>query len=189
MKRILTVVVLILAACGGDEVASELDSTTTVPPNTTVASGTIRFSDPSVPVVLEIPELWREGKAPIGIAAAFYAPSDDNAVSERLTVGVVDDEGEFTLAAVAVLVSNGIAERQGPNAVLSTSTTTIGTDDRPAEVIRYNFRLGSERSIATTWLAEAAGQIVAITFYADPENPVLYTDLVDQVLATAEFEN
>ena len=86
--------------------------------------------------------------------------------------------------------TDGGNRRPGEDLVYDSSVAKLGPmGDALAEVIRYNVRRGSETSLVTTWLAEAAGQIVAISFYADPEDPVLYTELIDEVLATAEFQS
>jgi hypothetical protein len=188
MRRTLAAAALLLAACSGGDAAATSTTTTSTPPPPALAPGAVRFGDPSVPVVLEIPPLWRVATPRAGTAAVFYAPSDNNLVAERVTVGLADDQGEFTVTAVAELAATALASEYGPGSILATSTDTVGSDERPAEVIEFRWETSREEGTATQWLVEAGGQFVALTFYVDPAEPELYRPAVDRLLTTAVFE-
>lgn len=210
MKRPIAIAVCVLslvaASCGGGNAGA--GSTTTLSQPSSAAPGattaapatTVTTTLPSVPttgeawdlseieIELEQPELWRAVSAPPdGADIAVYAPSDNNAVAERLLIKAVALNASDSVIAQVEDATNDLEAAYENVAVLAANPTTIGADQVPAQQLRFTWEQGTEAGVGWRWIAPAETQLIYITFLADLSEPSLYLQDVQNVLLTAVF--
>lgn len=197
MKRravllLLVLLAVVAAGCGGDD-DSAASSTTTAPTSTieTTAAPVVTTMPGSIgldEIEVDIPELWRMvGSPPEGADVAIYAPSDNNPVAERLLLTAVPLDAAATEAARVEEATNDLEAHYVAVVPLGTARTSVGTDARPAQVLRFTWEQPREAGVGWRWVFPADTELIYVTFLADLSEPQLYLSLIEDMLATARI--
>ncbi len=189
-----------IGACGSDgtidagaATTSETAPPTTAGPATTAVSTDSTTIPPTeawdlggLEIRLDQPVLWRVvGSPPDGADAAVYAPSDNNAVAERLLVKAVPLDRTGSLVAQVEEATNDLEANYDVVLVLDATQTVVGVDRVSAQQVRFTWEKGEEAGIGRRWVIPAETQLIYITLLADLSEPSLYLRDVQDVLLAA----
>lgn len=155
----------------------------TTPPPAATFPGFATWDDPDLPLVLDLPMVWRTPIGPPpGLDAVFFVPSDNNRTAERLTLTVEPRQGAASLDIYADEWVRRAPEIYADFFLHERRESAVGALN--AAVVRFEARFDGVFADHTVWIVVTDEHVVLFAFIADFAEPGLYLPEVERILST-----